>query len=157
MSVAKSSLFSQLLSLINRHDFARLVSETGVEKASKGFSSWDHLVSMLFCQLAQAKSLREIDSGLRSCEGKLRDLGMAKAPSKSTLSYANKQRSSELFERLFYVLLEQTSKQAPRHRFSFNNKLLSLDSTVIDLCISMFDWAKFRAQKGAVTDLSLEL
>ena len=80
MNIGTSSLFSQLLSLVDRDDFRRLVRDTGSLARSKGFGSWDHFVSMLFCQLAQAKSLREIDTGLRSCEGKLQHLGMNGAP-----------------------------------------------------------------------------
>lgn len=149
MNIGKSSLFSQLLSEVDRNGFARLVRQTGSEDRSKGFSSWDHFVAMLFCQLAQAKSLREIDAGLRSCEGKLRHLGMKDAPGRSTLSYANSKRPSELFEKLFYDVLARVSQGAPKKKFRFKSKLYSLDSTVIELCVSMFDWAKFRANKGA--------
>ncbi len=149
MSVVTSSLFSQLLSLVNRKRFAALVSETSSEYRSKGFSSWDHFVAMLFCQLAQARSLREIDTGLRSCEGKLKHLGMSGAPGRSTLSYANSKRPAELFEKLFHHLLGTVALHAPSKKFRFKSKLYSLDSTVIELCASMFDWAKFRATKGA--------
>lgn len=150
MNVSTSSLFSQLLSLIDRSRFARLVRETGSEHRSKGFASWDQFVAMLFCQLAQARSLREISGGLSSCEGKLKHLGMNGAPGRSTLSYANAKRPAELFEKLFHQLLGSVSPHAPRKKFHFKSKLYSLDSSVIDLCASMFDWAKFRATKGAV-------
>lgn len=149
MRVATSSLFSQLLSSLDRHFFARAVRETESEKRSKGFASWSHMVSMMFCQMAQAKSLREIDSGLRSCEGKLQHLGMAKAPSRSTLSYANAKRPAELFEKVFYHALGTAGSHAPGKKFKFKSKLYSLDSSVIELCASTFDWAKFRASKGA--------
>ena len=149
MKIDTSSLFSQLLSLVDRNDFRRLVRQTGSEDRSKGFQSWDHFVSMLFCQLAQAKSLREIDSGRRSCESKLHHLGMKGARGRSTLSYANAHRPHELFETLFYQLLNTISVGAPKKKFRFKSKLYSLDSTVIDLCASMFDWAKFRSNKGA--------
>jgi len=149
MNVATSSLFSQLLSLVDRNRFAKLVLETGSERRTKGFASWDHFVAMLFCQIAQAKSLREIDGGLSSCEGKLRHLGMAGAPGRSTLSYANSKRPAELFEKLFYQVLGDVRLHAPGKKFRFKSKLYSLDSTVIELCATMFDWAKFRATKGA--------
>lgn len=149
MSLANSSLFSQLLSLIDRNDFARQVTRTGSERATKGFASWDHFVSMLFCQLAQARSLREIDAGLRSCEGKLRHLGMEGAPGRSTLSYANAHRPSELFESIFHEMLSKVSEMAPGKKFRFKSKLYSLDSTVIELCATAFDWATYRAGKGA--------
>lgn len=149
MNVATSSLFSQLLSLVDRNGFAKLVRETGSERRSKGFASWDHFVAMLFCQIAQARSLREIDGGLSSCDGKLQHLGMDGAPGRSTLSYANTHRPAELFEKLFYKVLGNVTLHAPGKKFRFKSKLYSLDSTVIELCASMFDWAKFRATKGA--------
>jgi hypothetical protein len=76
--VGHSSLFSQLLLLVNRHQFQRRVKERRAEKAAKGFSCWSQFVAMMFCQLAQAKSLREISDGLTCCEGKLNHLGARK-------------------------------------------------------------------------------
>ena len=117
----------------------------------KRFTTWTHFVSMLFCQLAQAKSLREICGGLACTVGKLKHLGVLLAPNKSTLSYANKQRPWEFFRDLFYQTLASCRSMAPaKHRFRFKNKLLSLDATTISLCLSLFPWAKFRRTKGAV-------
>ena len=149
-NVRYGSLFSQLLSLFNRNDFARHVRDLNAEYRSKGFSCWDQFVSMLFCQMAQAKSLREITQGLQSCEGRLSHLGMNAAPKRSTLSYANAHRPWELYERLFYDLLQTCQASAPRHKFRFKNKLVSMDASVIDLCMEMFDWAKYRTAKGAI-------
>ena len=87
-----TSLFSQIIHIMPRHSFARLVNECGAERHAKGFSSWDQYVSMLFCQLAQSKSLREISDGLAVTCGKLSHLGLRTAPAKSTLSYANAHR-----------------------------------------------------------------
>ena len=127
-----------------------MVRQTGAEHAAKGFSSWSQFVAMLFCQLGRAHSLREIEGGLKSCEGKLAHLGI-EAPARSSLSYANAHRPWELFQQVFYGLYETVaaSVRAPR-KFRFKHKLVSLDSTVIDLCLSMYDWAKFRRTKGAV-------
>jgi len=106
---------------------------------------------MLFCQLAQAKSLREICGGIACCMGKMKHLGMKAAPNKSTLSYANAHRSWELFRDLFYQTLDKCRAAAPgKHKFRFKNKLLSLDSSTISLCLSMFPWAEYRQTKGAV-------
>lgn len=146
-----ASLFSQLIGVFSRQQFHRLVIKHNSERYSKGYNSWDHFVAMLFCQLAQAKSLREICGGLACCMGKLRHLGMKDAPNKSTLSYANGHRSWVMFRDLFYDTLQYCSKAAPgQHRFRFKNKLLTLDSTTISLCLSLFPWAKFRTTKGAV-------
>lgn len=145
-----SSLFSQLLGLFARSDFHKAVRELKSDRYVKRFSSWDHFVSMLFCQLAQAKSLREICGGLACCVGKLRHVGVMTRPNKSTLSHANANRPWQLFQMLFYQLLGRCQAIAPGKKFRFRNKLLSLDATVIDLCLSMFPWAKFRTTKGAV-------
>jgi hypothetical protein len=106
---------------------------------------------MLFCQLAQAKSLREICGGLACTMGKLRHLGMKNAPKKSTLSYANAHRPWKMFRDLFYKTMAICAMTAPKNRkFRFKNKLLSLDSSTIALCLSLFPWAEFRRTKGAV-------
>jgi len=150
-NVQYGSLFSQLLSLFDRKDFSRHVRDLEAEYGSKGFSCWDQFVSMMFCHLAQAKSLREITQGLRSSQGRLSHLGMSDAPKRSTLSYANKHRTWELYERLFYDLLQVCKQVAPRKKvkFRFKNKLMSIDASVIELCIEMFDWARYRKAKGA--------
>ena len=144
------SLFSQVLTLFQRSDFARHVRELNAEYHARGFSSWDQFVAMLFCQLAQARSLREISDGLKSCEGKLKHLGLETEPKRSTLSYANAHRPWELFERLFYDLLAQCQAISPGKKFRFKNRLLTIDSTTVELCASMFDWAHWRHTKGAV-------
>lgn len=144
------SLFSQILALFQRSDFARHVRELKAEHRAKGFGSWDQFVAMLFCQLAQARSLREISDGLKSCEGKLKHLGLTQEPKRSTLSYANAHRPWELYEQLFYDLLAQCQALSPKKKFRFKNKLLTLDSTTVELCASIFDWAHFRQTKGAV-------
>ena len=148
--IRTGSLFSQILSLFQRPDFARHVRELKTEHRAKGFTSWEQFEAMLFCQLAQARSLREISDGLKSCEGKLQHLGLAQEPKRSTLSYANAHRPWELFERLFYDLLAQCQAISPQKKFRFKNRLLTLDSTTIELCASMFDWAHWRQTKGAV-------
>jgi Transposase DDE domain/Domain of unknown function (DUF4372) len=143
-------MFSQVLKLIPRLEFQQIVRETGAEYRAKGLSSWSQFVAMLFCQFGRAHSLREIEGGLKSCEGKLKHLGI-EAPVRSSLSYANRHRTWRLFERVFYALFEKVSaKVVGRRKFRFKNKLVSVDSTTIDLCLSMYDWAKFTRTKGAV-------
>ena len=145
-----SSIFSQVLQLFPRMEFQRFVKETKAERHARGFTCWGQFVSMLFCQLGRAHSLREITNGLRSCEGKLKHLGIT-APNRSTLSYANEHRPWELYQKVFFSLLERCRHQVTgKKKFKFKNKLVSLDSTTIDLCLSMYDWAKFRRTKGAV-------
>ena len=146
-----SSIFGQILQIFPKSEFYRAVKETQSEKGAKGFTSWGQFVAMLFCQLGQARSLREICGGLASCLGKLKHLGIDAAPSRSTLSYANEKRPWQLYEKIFYQLLDKCRAIAPgTKKFRFKNKLFSLDASVIDLCASLFDWATFRQTKGAV-------
>lgn len=145
------SIFSQLLQLFPRLEFQQMVQETKSERHARGFASWSQFVSMLFCQLGRAHSLREISGGLRTCEGKLKHLGIS-APSHSTLAYANEHRPWELYQQVFLKLFERCQVQGSIHKkkFRFKNKLISMDSSIIDLCLSMYDWAHFRRTKGAI-------
>jgi hypothetical protein len=145
-----SSIFSQLLKLFSRADFEQAASRHKADRAAKGFECWTQFVAMLFCQLGRAHSLREICGGLASTEGKLNHLGVERAPARSTLAYANAKRPWELFEEVFMHLLQRCQGLAGPKPFRFKNKLFSMDATVIDLCLEIFDWAKFRRAKGAI-------
>lgn len=96
------SIFSQLLQLFPRLELQSAVTATKAERHMRGFTCWGQFVSMLFCQLGRAHSLREITNGLRSCEGKLRHLGI-EAPNRSTLAYANEYRPWELYREYFSI------------------------------------------------------
>jgi hypothetical protein len=148
------SIFSQLLQLFPRLAFESAVKQHQAEYHARGFTSWGQFVAMLFCQLGRAHSLREICGGLASCEGKLQHLGIPVGPKRSTLSYANEHRPWQLFQTVFEQLLGRcqswVSGQGGKKKFRFKNRLLSLDATVIDLCVSLFDWAEFRRTKGAI-------
>ncbi len=146
-----NSIFGQMLRVFPRLEFYVLAKETGASRNNKGFSCWDQFVAMMFCQLGQAHSLREICGGLATSLGKIVHLGMRKAPSRSTLAYANEHRSWRLYEKLFYHIYGLCKSEfGSKHKFRFKNKLLSFDATMIELCLSMFDWAKFRRTKGAI-------
>jgi len=152
--VKVSSLFSQLLHHFPRSEFQHLVKKHQAEYKSKGFSCWTQFVSMLFCHMAHADSLREICGGLACCLGKLRHLGILKSPKKSTLSYANEHRPASLYEELFWIVMDRFRTNggigSRKKKFRFKNKLLSFDSTTISLCLNLFPWAKFRRAKGGV-------
>lgn len=146
-----NSIFGQILSLFPRWQFESFVRETHSSKRIKGFNCWDQFVSMIFCQLGQAHTLREICGGLATSLGKMIHLGMKKAPSRSTLAYANEHRPWQLYEKMFFHILGICHSQfGGKHKFRFKNKLLSFDASLIALCLSMFDWAKFRRTKGAI-------
>ncbi len=148
------SVFSQLLQLFSRGEFARAVKQHSAERNAKGFTCWGQFVAMLFCQVAQLKSLREVCMGLASCEAPLKHLGLSATPKKSTLAYANENRPWELYQTVFGQLLEkcqaEVAARGGRRKFRFKNKLVSLDGSIIDLSAAMFDWAKYRRTKGAI-------
>ena len=149
------SIFSQILQLIARTGFDTAARKHKAERHARGFSSWGQFVAMLFCQLGGAKSLREICGGLAASEGKLRHLGLPQAPPRSTLAYANEHRPWQLYEDVFHQLLTQcqalaVQQSGGKRKFRFKHKLISMDATVIDLCATVFDWARYRRTKGAV-------
>ena len=150
-SVASSPNFCNCFRASNSNRPCASITPTATCAGSPaGASSWP----CLFCQLGQAHSLREICGGLAATEGKLKHLGLSAAPKRSTLSYANRQRPWQLFETVFQQLLGKCRGQlgltARGHKFRFKNRLLSLDASVIDLCVSVFDWAQFQRTKGAI-------
>ena len=150
--VRTSSIFGQMLRLIDRGDFSRVVRTHGGNRYTKGFTAWHHFTAMLFCQLAQAKSLREICDGLRCTVGKLVHLGVHKAPKRTTLAYANQHRPAAVYRDLFYALVRRLDGQLGqrKRKFRFRNKLLSLDSSTITLCLGLFPWADYTRTKGGV-------
>jgi hypothetical protein len=146
------TLFSQIISKLDRSKFNNLVVEKQSDKHQKGFNSWSHLVSMLFCQFAKSQSVRDISNGLRSATGNLNHLGVQRAPSKSTISYQNKKRDYTLFKDYYFKLLDSLGQQTrfKQVKFKIKSKIFLLDSTTISLCLSLFDWAKYKTAKGAV-------
>lgn len=147
-----SSIFSQILKFFPRSLFDSAVAQHQGDKHAKGMTCWSQFVALLFCHLGGARSLREIIGGLAASEGKLRHLGIDRAPTRSTLAYANQHRPWQVYQAVFQQLLSvcQADAQAAKRRFRFRNPLLSLDSTLISVCVSMFDWAAYRQTKGAV-------
>ena len=153
MSEVNITLFSQILRVIDRELLNRVVEKYGSDKHNKGINTWTHLVTMLFMQFADASSIRDITTGLRSATGDLNHLGVSKAPSKSSLSYINAHRCYEVFEQFYYALLDRLEPSLKRKRKyikRLRRKVFIMDASIIPLCLSLFDWAKFRTKKGAV-------
>lgn len=150
--VRTGSCFAQVLAMIDRYGFDRAVRELDAERGAKGFRSWDQFVAMLFCQLGSADSLREICGGLSTALGRMVHLGLREAPKRSTLAYANSHRPWQVYQSIFEQLLGRCQMLAGEQRrpFRFKNPLRLMDSTVIDLCLEVFDWAKYRRTKGAI-------
>lgn len=142
-----------MLGLIDRYVFQKVVKKHDTDKFHKGINTWTHFVSMLFMQIADAGSLRDISNGLRSATGNLSHLGIIKPPSKSSLSYQNCVRNYEVFRDLYFALLDRLEPSLQRRRqyaYRLKRKIFIMDSSIIPLCLSLFDWAKFRTTKGGI-------
>lgn len=146
------SIFSQILKFLPRAIFDATVQEHQAEKHAKAMMSWCQFIALMFCHLGGARSLREIINGLAAAEGKLRHLGVDVAPKRSTLAYANEHRPWQVYRALFQRLVPlcQAEAREKKQKFRFRHPLLTLDSTVIPVCVAMFEWAKYVKTKGAV-------
>lgn len=145
----KDTIFRQLLQLIPRYDFGKIVKSEKGDFANKGFNCWNQFSAMLFAQLSGQTGLRGIESGIALQSKKLYHLGISQIK-RSTLSYTNNNRPYEIYEKLFYVLFSRLHSKPQKHKFKFKNPLFSVDASTIDLCLSMYDWASFRKKKGGI-------
>jgi hypothetical protein len=142
------SIFSQLLQLFPGTEFEKAVQEHKAERHARGFAPWGQFLAMLFCQLGRAHSLNKITQGLAASEGKLKHLGLPPAPKRSTLAYANQPSLATLPNRLRATTGAMSAVGGRRPaQIPFKNKLVSLDATVIDLCLTLYGWAQFRRTK----------
>jgi len=144
-----STVMNQLLQLIPRHEFERIVREHGADRNVKKFSCYQQLVVMLLAQLRGLDSLREIETALVAHQSRWYHLGL-KTVKRSTLADANTSRPWRIYEALYYRLLERCQNFAPRHGFKIPNPIVSMDATTINLCLSVFPWANYQNTKGAV-------
>lgn len=138
-----NTAFHQLLKPISRHEFETLAKQHHSGQKLRSATRWDQFIGMAMSQLSGRQSLRDIESNLESQQGKLYHLG-AKPIARSTLARLNEKQPAELYQRLFYKLLNRCKKQPSHHKFRFKNPLYSLDASAIDLSISLFPWAAHR-------------
>jgi len=144
-----NTIFNQLLNMLPRDRFEQDVIRTQANRYTKHFTAWNQLLVNLYAQVSGKKSLRDIETGLKMQHNSWYHLGLTNAV-RSTISYANNKRPYQIAESTFYHLLGKCKDVTPKHKFRFKNSLYTLDATVIDLCLSMFPWAKFRKRKGAL-------
>jgi len=144
-----NTIMSELLKIFPRYEFEKLESSHLSNHYIKYFSGWQQLIVLLFAQSGHKDSLREIETSLKVHFSKWYHIGL-KGIKRSTLSDAMQRRSYRIYEGIFYRLLERCKSLTPKHKFRFKNPLYSLDSTTIDLCLSLFPWARFRWRKGAI-------
>ena len=143
------TVLAQFLRLVPRHEFEALANRHSKGRALRRMTRWNQFVAMAVAQLAGRCSLRDIVSNLSAQSRKLYHLGVGEV-ARSSLARVNAEQPHGLYEELFGRLLARCRTAAPGHRFRFRNPLYSLDATTIDLCLSMFPWARFRRAKGAV-------
>jgi hypothetical protein len=144
-----NTIFSQLLQILPRHEFEKAVNLYKGDKYVKYFSSWQQFNTMLYAQIRSKDSLRDITTSLNAQKNKWYHIGL-KGVCRSTLSDANNRRPYQIFEHLFYTLSKRCKDLTPKHKFKFKNPLYSIDATTIELCLSLFPWAKYRKMKGAM-------
>jgi len=144
-----NTIFDQMLKLIPRHHFPSLEQQYGTGRPARSFSRWDQFVHLLFMQFTGRVRLREGIAGLQARGRSLYHLGVQAVP-RSTFADANNRRPAAFFEALFGRFCQRCQPVSPRHKFKFNNKLYSLDATVVQLCLTLFPWASFRRPQGAV-------
>jgi hypothetical protein len=142
-----------MVGLVGRSGFEKQVKIHNTERGAKGLKSWTHFVSMLFGQVSSQHGLRSIEQGMNNQRHNWYHLGIHNTErqiKRSTLSYANNHRASDLYEGLFEQVLNETGKIQSGHGFRFKNPLYSVDSTTIDLCLKLFPWADFRKKKAGI-------
>ena len=144
-----NTILSQITAFIPRHDFDYHANIHHTGQKFRSYNRWSQFMAMMIGQLSGRKSLRDLTENLTVRQKRLYHLGM-KPTSKSTLARVNEQQPASLYENMYFQLLSKCQQVAPRHSFSFKSKLYLLDTTTIDLCLSVFPWATFRSRKGAI-------
>jgi len=143
-------VFAQLVSFLNRSKFNRIVARYNGDRYVKHFSCWNQLLALMFGQLSNRDSLRDLIVALDAHHSKCYHLGMGKNVSKSSLARANQDRDYHIFEEYAYYLVNEAREKRATNIFHLDGNIYAFDSTTIDLCLSVFWWAKFRKKKGGI-------
>ncbi len=144
-----TTVLQQVLAFLPEQQFQTFVGQHEADRYVKTFSCWNQLTTLLYAQATQKDSLRDIETGLTILDSRWKELGL-RSVARSTMAYANEHRPAAIYESLFYVLVSQCEGLLPQRQFSFKNPMRAFDSTTIELCLSVFDWATFRKAKGAI-------
>ena len=143
-------VFAQLISFLNEDKFRRIVNKYQGNHYVKHFTCWNQLLALMFGQLSNRESLRDLIVALDAHHSKCYHLGMGKNVSKSSLARANQYRDYRIFEEFAYFLVNEAREKRATDIFKLNGNVYAFDSTTIDLCLSVFWWAKFRKKKGGI-------
>lgn len=143
-------VFAQLVSFLNEDKFRRIVNKYRGNHYVKHFTCWNQLLALMFGQLSNRESLRDLIVALDAHHSKCYHLGMGKNVSKSSLARANQDRDYHIFEEYAYFLVRESQQKRKTDIFKLGGNIYAFDSTTIDLCLSVFWWAKFRKKKGGI-------
>ncbi len=144
-----STILNQLLQFLPQNEFEAAIASLNSDRYVKYFKTKTLFVVHLYAQIRKKDSLRDIVCGLEQHQSKWYHIGLEKIK-RSTISDANTRVPYQVYERLFYAMLKKCSHLTQSTTFKFKNPLYALDSSIIDLCLSVFDWAKFRRTKGGL-------
>ena len=143
-------VFDQLVSFLDRNHFNYLVRKYGGDKYVKFFSCWNQLLTLIFGQLGNRESLRDLIVAVNAHQKKSYHLGFSKHVTKSNLAKANQDRDYHIFEDFAYFLVEEARRKRAVDIFKLDGNVYAFDSTTIDLCLDVFWWARFRKHKGGI-------
>ena len=144
-------VFAQLIEFLNNDKFRRLVDKYDGNKYVKHLTCWNQLLALMFGQLSNRESLRDVIVAIEAHRSKCFHLGLGRKPiAKTTLATANQNRDYRIFEEFAFYMMAQARKKRAADIFKLGGKVYAFDSTTIPLCLSVFWWAKFRKKKGGV-------
>lgn len=143
-------VFAQLVSFLDRNKFNYIVCKYVGDKYMKHFICWNQLLTLMFGQLSNRESLRDLVVALEAHHSKCYHLGMDKNVLKSSLVGANQGGYYHVFEEYAYYLVGKARQKRVTHIFKLGGDVYAFDSTTVDLCLSVFWWAKFRKKTGGI-------
>ena len=143
-------VFAQLISFLNEDKFRRIVNKFQGNRYIKHFTCWNQLLSLMFGQLSNRESLRDLIIALDAHHSKCYHLGIGRNVSRSSLARANQDRDYHIFEEYAYYLINEARQKRATEIFKLGGNIYAFDSTTIDLCLAVFWWAKFRKKKGGI-------
>ena len=143
-------VFSQLTAFLNRSKFNRLVAKYNGDRYVKHFSCWNQLLTLMFGQLSNRESLRDLIVSIEAHHRKWKHLGFGMNVTRSNLSKANTNRDYHIFEEYAYYLVSEARRKRATDIFKLDGNVYAFDSTTISLCLDVFWWAKFRKHKGGI-------
>ena len=143
-------VFAQVVEFLNQDKFRRIVTKYQGDRYIKHYSTWNQLLTLIFGQLSRSASLRDCVLALQAHRSKLYHLGVGKTVTRSNLSKANEQRDYRIFEDYAYYMITEARRKREGKISGIGAHIYAFDSTTIALCLSLFEWAKFRKKKGGI-------